>query len=81
MIKKGNPTLHATVNLLFHLNGLLWGVRVVISSSLRGRLLDELRLGVVKMKTLTRSHALVARDRLSHVPDFKKQALPAALFC
>lgn len=43
-----------------------------------GKLLDELHqglFGVVKMKHL----CLVARDRLSHVPDFKKQALPAAL--
>lgn len=59
MIKKGNLTLHATVNLLFHLNCLLWGVRVAFPSSLRGRLLDELHpglFGVVKMKTLTRSH-------------------------
>lgn len=49
---------HQTLN--FHQNCLLEGTSVVIPLSLQGQVLDKLHqghIGVVKMKTLARSHA------------------------
>ncbi|XP_062620772.1 uncharacterized protein K02A2.6-like [Saccostrea cucullata] len=58
--KEMDPYFTRRSELTIHQNCLLWGIRVVIPPSLRSQVLDELHqghIGVVKMKTLARSHA------------------------
>ena len=62
--KNTDPTLaafHSRRNeITLHDGCLMWGIRVIIPSKLRNKVLDELHeghLGVVKMKTLVRSFA------------------------
>ncbi|XP_062605742.1 uncharacterized protein K02A2.6-like [Saccostrea cucullata] len=58
--KEMDPYFTRRSELTIHQNCLLWGIRDVIPPSLRSQVLDELHqghIGVVKMKTLARSHA------------------------